>query len=197
MLSNSSSSEPRCDEAQLIARIVQQDQIALSQLYDRYARVIYAVAYKSLSSVEECEEVVLDVFAQVWRTADRYDAKRARVDTWLFMMARSRVLDRLRGRQRRDKVTDAVISLDPPTAKLSPGPAEHVEIVERRSIVVAALEGIPPEQRLVLELSYYQGLSHGEIAAQTGLALGTVKTRIRLGLEKLRVTLQGLNWDAT
>jgi RNA polymerase sigma-70 factor, ECF subfamily len=195
MLSNSSNS--RCDEVQLIARIVEQDQVALSQLYDRYARVIYAVAYKSLGSVEECEEVVLDVFAQVWRSADRYDAKRARVDTWLFMMARSRVLDRLRGRQRRDKVTDAVISLDPPTGKVSPGPAEHVEIVERRAIVVAALEGIPPEQRLVLELSYYQGLSHGEIAAQTGLALGTVKTRIRLGLEKLRVALQALNWDMT
>jgi RNA polymerase sigma factor (sigma-70 family) len=195
MLSNSSNS--RCDEVQLIARIVEQDQVALSQLYDRYARVIYAVAYKSLGSVEECEEVVLDVFAQVWRSADRYDAKRARVDTWLFMMARSRVLDRLRGRQRRDKVTDAVISLDPPTSKVSPGPAEHVEIVERRAIVVAALEGIPPEQRLVLELSYYKGLSHGEIAAQTGLALGTVKTRIRLGLEKLRVALQALNWDTT
>jgi RNA polymerase sigma factor (sigma-70 family) len=195
MLSNSSNS--RCDEVQLVARIAEQDQVALSHLYDRYARVIYAVAYKSLGSIEECEEVVLDVFAQVWRSADRYDSKRARVDTWLFMMARSRVLDRLRGRQRRDKVTDAVISLDPPTSKVSPGPNEHVEIVERRSIVVAALEGIPPEQRLVLELSYYQGLSHGEIAAQTGLALGTVKTRIRLGLEKLRVALQALNWDTT
>jgi RNA polymerase sigma factor (sigma-70 family) len=195
MLSNSSSS--RCDEVQLVTRIAEQDQVALSQLYDRYARVIYAVVYKSLGSVEECEEVVLDVFSQVWRSADRYDAKRARVDTWLFMMARSRVLDRLRGRQRRDKVTDAVISLDPPTSKVNPGPAEHVEIVERRAIVTAALEGIPPEQRLVLELSYYQGLSHGEIAAQTGLALGTVKTRIRLGLEKLRVALQTLNWDAT
>jgi RNA polymerase sigma factor (sigma-70 family) len=192
----SSSPNSRCDEVQLVARIAEQDQVALSQLYDRYARVIYAVAYKSLGSVEECEEVVLDVFAQVWRSADRYDAKRARVDTWLFMMARSRVLDRLRGRQRRDKVTDAVISLDPPTSKVHPGPAEHVEIVERRAIVVAALEGIPPEQRLVLELSYYQGLSHGEIAAKTGLALGTVKTRIRLGLEKLRIALQALNWDA-
>jgi RNA polymerase sigma factor (sigma-70 family) len=195
MLSNSSNS--RCDEVQLVARIAEQDQVALSRLYDRYARVIYAVAYKSLGSIEECEEVVLDVFAQVWRSSDRYDPKRARVDTWLFMMARSRVLDSLRGRQRRDKVTDAVISLDPPTSQVHPGPNEHVEIVERRSIVVAALEGIPPEQRLVLELSYYQGLSHGEIAAQTGLALGTVKTRIRLGLEKLRVALQALNWDAT
>jgi RNA polymerase sigma factor (sigma-70 family) len=191
----SNSSHPSCDEGQLIARIAQQDQIALSQLYDRYARVIYGVAYKSLGSVEECEEVVLDVFAQVWRSADRYDAARARVDTWLFMIARSRILDRLRGRQRRDKVTDAVISLDPPTGKVSPGPDEHVEITERRSMVLAALEGIPPEQRLVLELSYYRGLSHGEIAAQTGLALGTVKTRIRLGLEKLRAALQALNWE--
>jgi RNA polymerase sigma factor (sigma-70 family) len=192
MLPMPSSPDHHCDEAAVMVRIVQQDQAALGQLYDRYARIIYAMAYKSLASVEECEEVVLDVFSQVWKTADRYDPKRARVDTWLFMMARSRVLDRLRSRQRRSKVTDAVITLDPPNHQT--GPDEHVEISERRSQVVAALEQIPPEQRQVLELSYYQGLSHGEIAAQTGIALGTVKTRIRLGLEKLRTALQAVGF---
>jgi RNA polymerase sigma factor (sigma-70 family) len=85
--------DPTPSEVFLVERIAQQDQVALSELYHRYARLIYAVAYKSLGSVEESEEVVLDVFAQVWRNASRYDITKARVDTWLLMMARSRVLD--------------------------------------------------------------------------------------------------------
>jgi RNA polymerase sigma-70 factor, ECF subfamily len=183
------------DELQWITQIAQGEQLALGWLYDRYARTIYAMAYKSLGSVEECEELVIDVFAQVWRIADRYDVTRARVDTWLFMIARSRVLDRLRRRQRQTKVTDAVIALDPPI-DLAPGPGEAVEIGERRTLVRSALAQLPPEQQRVLELAYYQGLSHREIAEQTGLALGTVKTRIRLGLEKLRSALQSWSLDS-
>jgi RNA polymerase sigma-70 factor, ECF subfamily len=108
------------DEPLWIAKIAAGDQQALGWLYDRYARSLYSLAYKSLGSVEECEELVVDVFAQVWRIADRYDVSRARVDTWLFMMARSRILDRLRRKQRQAKVTDA-IALDPPTNE-APGP---------------------------------------------------------------------------
>jgi RNA polymerase sigma factor (sigma-70 family) len=182
-----SSDCPRLDESQWISRIAQQDQLALSQLYDRYAQIIYSIAYRSLQSAEESEELVMDVFAQVWKTADRYDAAKARVDTWLFMMTRSRVCDRLRSRQRRTKVTDALIAFDQvPTMTESPS----IEISERRSIIISALGTLPIEQRQVLELSYYSGFSHREIAEQTGLAIGTVKTRIRLGLEKLRSALQ-------
>lgn len=183
------------DELQWITQIAQGEQLALGWLYDRYARTIYAMAYKSLGSVEECEELVIDVFAQVWRIADRYDVTRARVDTWLFMIARSRVLDRLRRRQRQTKVTDTVIALDPPI-DLAPDPGEAAEIGERRTLVRSALAQLPPEQQRVLELAYYQGLSHREIAEQTGLALGTVKTRIRLGLEKLRSALQSWSLDS-
>jgi RNA polymerase sigma factor (sigma-70 family) len=168
----------------LIQRIIQQDRSALSVLYDRYARVVYAVAYRSLGSVEESEEVVMDVFAKIWTAAASYDAAKARVDTWIFMMTRSRVLDRLRSKQRRNKVTDAVMVFDLPTTT-----ADHsldLEIAERRNQVIAALATLPPEQRQVLELAYFSGWSQREIAESTGLALGTVKTRIRLGLEKLR-----------
>lgn len=175
------------DEPQWINRIAKQDKIALSQLYDRYAKIIYSVAYRSLQSVEESEELVMDVFAQVWRTADRYDQTKARVDTWLFMIARSRVCDRLRSGQRREKVTDSLIALDGVVQTFE---NEDVEISERRAIVSTAMGTLPIEQRQVLELSYYGGLSHREISDQTGLALGTVKTRIRLGLEKLRSSLQ-------
>lgn len=177
-------------EIQWVYQIAQQDQLALSQLYDRYARIIYSSAYRSLGNAEESEEVVMDVFTQVWRSADRYDATKARVDTWLLMMARSRTFDRLRSRQRKEKVADAVMGFEVPTICLSPTPCEDAEIQERQSTVIAALETLPPEQRQVLELAYYGGYSHREIAEQTGMALGTVKTRIRLGLEKLRSALQ-------
>ena len=181
------SSSSHLDESQWINRIAKQDQIALSQLYDRYAKIIYSIAYRSLGSVEESEELVMDVFAQVWRTADRYDQTKSRVDTWLFMITRSRVCDRLRSGQRRGKVTDALIVFDGVAQTFE---NEDVECSERRAIVSSAMGTLPIEQRQVLELSYYGGLSHREIADQTGIALGTVKTRIRLGLEKLRSSLQ-------
>ena len=175
------------DEPQWMTQIAQQNQTALSQLYDRYAQIIYSIAYRSLGSVEESEEVLMDVFAQVWRTADRYDQAKARVDTWLFMIARSRIFDRLRSGQRRGKVTDALMAFDVVDQVLE---NEDVEISERRELVATAMGKLPIEQRQVLELSYYGGLSHREISDQTGLALGTVKTRIRLGLDKLRSSLQ-------
>ncbi|HEY9883864.1 MAG TPA: sigma-70 family RNA polymerase sigma factor [Thermosynechococcaceae cyanobacterium] len=186
--------EPPSHEAALLIRIAQRDQAALSELYDRYARVLYAVAFKSLRSAEESEEVVLDVFAQVWRTAARYDVDKGRVDSWLFMMTRSRVLDRLRTLQRVTKVTVAsenFAEIQTPTPGVDP--IENVLISERHDRVLAALSQLPEAQRQVIELAYYKGLTQSEIAAQTNLSLGTVKTRIRLGLSKLRVVLG--NWE--
>jgi RNA polymerase sigma-70 factor, ECF subfamily len=168
----------------LIQRIVQRDRAALSVLYDRYARIVYAVAYRSLGSVEESEEVVMDVFAKVWMTANSYNSDKARVDSWIFMMTRSRVLDRLRSKQRRIKVTEAIAVFDFPTSTADA--SIDLEITERRTQILKALANLPAEQRQVLELAYYQGWSQREIAEYTGMALGTVKTRIRLGLEKLR-----------
>jgi RNA polymerase sigma factor (sigma-70 family) len=168
----------------LIDRLIQKDRQALSSLYDRYARVVYSVAYRSLGSVEESEEVVMDVFAKIWATADRYNPDKARVDTWIFMMARSRVLDRLRSKQRQTKLTAAIEVGDLPIT--TPDHSVDLEISEQRTQILTALATLPSAQRQVIELAYYSGLSHREIAEQTGMALGTVKTRIRLGLEKLR-----------
>ena len=182
--------EPPSPEIDLLSRVAQRDQAALSELYDRYARVLYSVAFRSLGSVEESEEVVLDVFSQVWRTAARYDANKGRVDSWLFMMTRSRVLDRLRSVQRTTKVTLASENLaEIQTTTPGVDPIENVLISERRDRVLAALSQLPEEQRQVIELAYYKGLTQAEIAAQTNLSLGTVKTRVRLGLSKLRVAL--------
>lgn len=187
--------QPSLDEISLLERIAQQDQTALSELYDRYARVLYALAFKILESVEEAEEVVLDVFSQVWRTAGRYDAKRGRADAWLFMLTRSRSLDRLRALQRLTRAATASVDAAIVESSSLCSPEEDLLISERRTYVVAALSKLPPEQRQVLELAYYKGLTHVEIAAQTGKSLGTIKTRIRLGLSKLREALGSLQLD--
>jgi RNA polymerase sigma-70 factor, ECF subfamily len=176
----------------LIAQIAAGDRNALSRLYDRYARMIYAIAWKSLNSVEDCEEVVLDVFAQVWKIADRFDANKGSSEQWIFTLARSRILDRLRKLQRLNKVVTAAIAdgKEIESATTSVDPLAAVEIAERRQQVLTALARIPPVQREVIEMAYYQGLTHAEIAAAVGLSLGTVKTRLRLGLSKLRVGIE-------
>ena len=178
------------DDESLVSRISQGDQAAFSILYDRYVRILYSFSMKSLNSREESEEVVLDVFSQVWRIADRYVASKGRVDTWLFMVTRSRILDRLRKRQRSTPSENVFLQLtEIQSERSSVDPIEDVVISERRERVLSALKTLPEEQRLVIELSYYQGLSQSEIARQTGLSLGTVKTRVRLGLNKLKSTL--------
>ena len=181
---------PNTDDVSLLTRIAQSDQAALSALYDRYAKIIYAFALKSLRSVEESEEVVMDVFAQVWRIGDRYDAQKGRVDTWLFTIARSRILDRVRKLQRTQGATTfSIDALEIQPKADSVDLFEEAFIAERRSRMMAAMKMLPDEQRFVLELAYYQGLSHSQIAAQTGISLGTIKTRIRLGLNKLKSIL--------
>jgi RNA polymerase sigma factor (sigma-70 family) len=180
------------DDLSLLSKIVQRDQSALSALYDRYARVLYAMAYKSLRSTEESEEIVLDVFSQVWRIADRYDPTKARVDSWLFMLTRSRVLDRLRKLQRAAAPPMFVDLVENQSQSVSVDPVEAAVVLERRDRVLTMLKALPDEQRRVIELAYYQGLTHVQIAEQTGMSLGTVKTRIRLGLSKLRKI-----WDSS
>jgi RNA polymerase sigma-70 factor (ECF subfamily) len=181
------------DETTLISRIARQEQAALSQLYDRYARVLYALAFKILGTAEEAEEIVLDVFHQVWRTASSYNVTRGRVDTWLFVLTRSRALDRLRANGRKERSVNAIVDATQIQVR-SPilTPEEDALICERRDIVLAALQQLPEEQRQVLELAYFHGMSHAEIASETGRSLGTVKTRIRLGLSKLRQLLNSL-----
>ncbi len=176
-----------CDEAQLIRQIVERDQAALGQLYDRYARVLYSLAFKMLKSIQEAEEVVLDVFSQVWRDAHRYDATRSRLDSWLFLITRSRALDRLRKRQRQSKVVEAAtLKVRATTTDGRNAPEDNLLRVERRDRWTAAGARLPEEQRQVIELAYFHGLSQSEIARCTASKLGTVKTRIRLGLSKLK-----------
>lgn len=182
---------PATDEAELVRRIAKRDQSALSVLYDRFSRPLYTLALKVVNVPEEAEEIVTDVFCQVWRTAERYDASRGRVDSWLFMMTRSRSLDRVRASQRQQRVIEsqeAEASLEPTVSRVS-DPQAEAELAERRQAVQAAMVGLSNPQREALEMAFFEGLSHSEVAAKTGEPLGTVKTRIRAGLGKLRESL--------
>ncbi|MBW4442830.1 MAG: sigma-70 family RNA polymerase sigma factor [Plectolyngbya sp. WJT66-NPBG17] len=179
--------EPASDDLSLLKRIAQQDQTAMAALYDRYASTLYAVVFKTLGSAQESEEVVLDVFAQVWRTAVRFDASKTQVDTWLFIITRSHTLARLRTVQQTEKTS--IVAAELPVNRSDHDPIEDALISERRDQIQIALAQLSAEQRQVIELAHYKGLSHSEIAAQLKLPLGTVKTRIRLGLHRLRSTL--------
>jgi RNA polymerase sigma-70 factor (ECF subfamily) len=189
--------EHQTEDQALLSRMATRDQTALSELYDRYVRVVNGLAFKILGNAEEAEEVVIDVFDQAWRTAGRYDGGRGRVDSWLFLMTRSRALDRLRSRARVERST--VASEDAAAVDIQirvADPEADALCSERREVVKAALGTLPEGQRRALELAYFDGLSHSEIADRIGEPLGTVKTRVRLGMGKLRETLAPF-WGGT
>jgi RNA polymerase sigma-70 factor, ECF subfamily len=164
---------------------------ALGALYDRWHAVVHGVVARLLRQPDDIEDVVEETFWQAWRQASRFDPSRGAVQTWLLTIARSRALDRVRSLRRRREESlegdDGQIVIQEAAAS---DPGLDAEASERRRIVVAALSGLPAEQREALELGYYGGLSQTEIAERTGQPLGTVKTRMRLAMQKLRSQLQ-------
>jgi RNA polymerase sigma-70 factor (ECF subfamily) len=170
----------------LLARISRGDAAALRVLYDRCSARALSLALRVLGTRSEAEEVVQETFVQVWRQAASYDASRGGAMAWIATIARSRALDRLRTRLAGDR---AVARSEEPDAPAAPSPVELAAQRELRSQVMAALATLPQEQRSAIELAYYEGLSHSEIAERLGDPLGTVKTRVRLGLAKLTTLL--------
>jgi len=187
----------------LVRRMQAGDERALGEFYDRWFPVVNCLVTRILRAPDEVEDVVEETFWQVWRQAARFEADRGSVQTWLLTIARSRALDRLRATRRRreepieqgklDDVTNAAESFD---VRAPNDPLLDVEHAERRQIVRAALSELPAEQREALELGYFGGLSQSEIAERTGQPLGTVKTRTRLAIQKLRDRLMVLREDA-
>lgn len=172
------------------------DEYALGALYDRYAKTIHTIAYYLLGQADEAEDAVEETFWQAWRDAGRYETSRGAVSTWLSTIARSRALDRKRAwRRRAEEPLETVAPASPDAGDradaMAPAadPQHDAEASERARDVAAALGRLPAEQREVIELAYFSGLSQSEIAARTSLPLGTVKTRARLALEKLRAPL--------
>ena len=175
-------------QAELIRGVAEGDERALASLYDATSRTVYGLLLRILSDPSSAEEVLLDVYAQVWRQAASYCPERGRPLAWLTTIARSRAIDRLRrGRNEQQRA----VPLDE-AARAAGGESveEGVRAGEVRAVVRAALDALAPEQRDVIELAYYGGMSHSEIAAARGLPLGTVKTRTRLGMMRLREMLK-------
>jgi RNA polymerase sigma-70 factor (ECF subfamily) len=155
---------------------------------------VYHLALKILGNRESAEEIVFEVFWQVWREAERYDARRGSVGAWLATVARSRAIDAFRARRgnpgnplTEEDITDRLATTDP-----SDNPEEQTTLAQRAALVRAALEDLSTDQRAALELSFFSGLSHIEIAERLNEPLGTVKTRIRMALLKLRERLRPL-----
>jgi RNA polymerase sigma-70 factor (ECF subfamily) len=183
------------DEA-LVRRMADGDDQALGVLYDRWHSVVHGVVSRMLRQADDVEDVVEETFWQAWRQASRFDRTRGAVQTWLLTIARSRALDRVRALRRRREEPLEDDDGQVVVQQVAEGdPGQDAEAAERRRIVGAALTGLPPEQREALELGYFGGLSQTEIAERTGQPLGTVKTRMRLALQKLRSQLQILGGE--
>jgi RNA polymerase sigma-70 factor, ECF subfamily len=181
--------------AALVTRAAQGDQTALAALYDETSAHVYGLALRILRDQYAAEDVTIDVYAQVCRQGSSYDANRGTPSAWLHALTRSRAIDRLRQEaQRREREESLEATTRMPS--LTAGPEECSATTELRRLVQRALALLTPEQRQVIELAYYSGLSHNEIAAKLGQPLGTVKTRIRTGLMLLREDLRSLLTEA-
>ena len=184
-------------DLELIERMRTGDEQALAVLYDRYELTVRTQVLRVVDGPMDAEDVVEEVFWQAWRSADRFDGSRGDVGTWLRTMARSRALDRRRATTRAREVEladdDGVADLE----AIAPSADEVLVDGERAAVVRRALQALPEEQRRALELAYYEGLSQTEVAERTGIPLGTVKTRMRLAMQKLRDSLAMLGGEAT
>ena len=167
------------NDSALVSAIRSGDESAMAELYDRYSGIVYAVALRVLGDTGTAEDVLQEVFMQLWRNPGVFDASRGNLAPWLAVIARNRAIDMLRKRRPESDIDDVVISVEPDLA----GDAERAIAMTK---VRAVLGEMAAAQRMALEMAYFEGLSHSEIAAKTGEALGTIKTRIRTGLLALR-----------
>ena len=151
----------------------------MALLYDRYYSIVYSVALRVLGDTSAAEDVLQEVFIQLWRNPGLFDSSRGSLGAWLAVIARNRAIDALRQRHPETDIGDVIVSVEPDMA----GHAERARVMEK---VLGALGAMPRAQRSALEMAYFEGLTHTEIAAKTGEPLGTIKTRIRAGLLALR-----------
>jgi RNA polymerase sigma-70 factor (ECF subfamily) len=171
-------------DRELVAAMAAGETAALRGLNARYGGMLNALAWRILRDEEDAEEIVADTLWQAWREAANFDPSRGSVSVWLITFARSRAIDRIRARNARRPPAD-----DPPDEETSPDPIENLSGAERARMVRRAMDGLEAGERNALELAYFSDLSQSEIAAKLAIPLGTVKTRIRAGMLKLRKAL--------
>jgi len=166
-------------DAMLVSAIRSGDEQAMAQLYERYSPIVYSVALRVLGDTGAAEDILQEVFMQLWRSPDTFDANRGSLPGWLAVITRNRAIDSLRRRRPETDITSVVVSVEPDLASR----AEWSRVLEK---IRSVLGGMSAPQRAALEMAFFDGLTHTEIAEKTGEALGTIKTRIRAGLMTLR-----------
>jgi RNA polymerase sigma-70 factor (ECF subfamily) len=176
------------NDVALLSAIGARDEVALAQLYDRYRAILFGLLMRILNNREEAEDVLQEVFLQVWRKAEDFDENRGRPFTWLVTLARSRGIDRLRTLAARERVAEA--GAREPSEEISDAATDAFKS-EQRGLVSDALAKLPDEQKRPIMLAYFEGLTQSEIATNLGAPLGTVKTRMRTGMMRLRELLAG------
>ena len=187
---------PSDADRELVRRMAAGDESALGTLYDRYSPLLHSVARRIVGDPDDAEEVLEETFWQAWRQAGRYEETRGGLSTWLVMIARSRAVDRVRARRRVREERWDELPEPPAEGGDAVSPLDSAQMDEVRRMVGRAVATLPPEQRQTVELAYFRGLSQSEIAEATGQPLGTVKTRARLALQKLREALVLLREEA-
>lgn len=171
-------------DEELIARVSWREEPALGEIYDRYNRLVYSIALRIVGDRESAEEVVQDVFQAVWLSAGSFQPNGS-LSAWLIGITRHRAIDATRSKRYRARAREDLLD-DTRLAGATESPADALML---RSVVRAAMEQLPPSQRQALDLAYYGGLTHTEIAARLGEPVGTIKSRMRMGLMKLRELL--------
>lgn len=177
-------------DAALVQRLLQRDVSAFEELYDRHSRMVYGLVLRILQQAGTAEEVVQDVFLQLWRNAAQYDRSRGPFLPWLLTLARNRALDQLRLKSERQRRREEQTAELPPVASAPPDYESGLDEKRRAARVRELMAGLLPQQKRAIELAYFEGLSHSEIAAKLQEPLGTVKSWIRNGLLKLKEGLQ-------
>jgi RNA polymerase sigma-70 factor (ECF subfamily) len=177
-------------EARLISRIADGDDAAFGLLYERFAASLYGMAFRMMNDAKEAEDVLQEGFTYIWRKAASYDSSRSTPFAWAVMIVRNKAIDRLRVRQRQERLHDRVNTEGAFFQEKDENSADQPTLRERGALVRSALQQIPNEQRQALELSFFAGLTHEEIAERLATPLGTIKARIRRGLLRLRDCLK-------
>jgi len=186
------------DDEELMQRLLYRDLRAFRALFDRYGNLVYSAALRVVRDAQIAEDMVQEIFLRIWRKPESYVAQRGRFVTWLTSVTRNRAVDEIRSRGRRFRHETA--SPEEQERELpapdTNDPALTAELADQRRLILAALAQIPQEQRQIIELAYFGGFTQQEIAQRLSQPLGTVKTRIRLGMQKLRVALTPeLKWE--
>ncbi len=191
-------SDTTISDPELMRAIGRQDRQAFETLYDRYNRLVFSTAYRVLQDAQGAEDIAQEVFVRLWKNPDRYDEQRGRFLGWLLSVTRNRSIDEVRSRKRRPLSESQVGNPEDTGSLADETPSEPArsamelaEMTDQREMVRRALAELPEEQRVAIELAYYKGLTQVEIADELDAPLGTVKTRVRLGMQKLRVALEG------